>query len=156
MPDAAGVKRLGRRGRRTGTMVRIARERVDDLFALAEKEAASHHRELSDRYVRLARRIGMRYNVRLLSEYRELYCRACSSYWVEGTTVRTRFRDGRRVRTCLVCGRQRRTPVRRVPRLPAKTSSELRPLVAREDEVLVGPVSEVEEERPSEEEPEQE
>jgi len=103
------VKRTGRKGRRTGAMVRIARDRVSQLFALAERESLGHHPELADRYVHLARRIGMRYNVRLLREYRELYCRSCSTYWVEGRTVRTRLRSGHRVRTCLRCGRQSRT-----------------------------------------------
>ncbi|HXQ79556.1 MAG TPA: hypothetical protein VN819_05020 [Thermoplasmata archaeon] len=103
------MKRSGRKGRRTGAMVRIARDRVSELFALAERESRGHHPDLADRYVNLARRIGMRYNVRLLREYRESYCRACSTYWVEGRTVRTRIRSGRRVRTCLRCGRQRRT-----------------------------------------------
>ncbi|HKN07524.1 MAG TPA: hypothetical protein VJ021_08020 [Thermoplasmata archaeon] len=102
------MKRTGRKGRRTGAMVRIARDRVSTLFALAERESLGRHPELADRYVNLARRIGMRYNVRLLREYRELYCRTCSTYWVEGRTVRTRLRSGRRVRTCLRCGRQRR------------------------------------------------
>ena len=106
------MKRTGRRGRRTGTMVRIAHERIDDLFALAAREAAAGNPDLANRYVVLARRIGARYNVRLRPEYRELYCRECSIYWTEGRTVRTRFRSGRRVRTCLQCGRERRTPVR--------------------------------------------
>jgi ribonuclease P protein subunit RPR2 len=91
-------------------MVRIARERVSNLFSLAEREARGPHPELADRYVALARRIGMRYNVRLRQEYRELYCRSCSAFWVEGRTVRTRLRWGSRVRTCLRCGDRRRTP----------------------------------------------
>jgi ribonuclease P protein subunit RPR2 len=90
-------------------MVRIARRRVADLFDLAERESLGGHAELADRYVTLARRIGMRYNVRLLGEYRDLYCRACSAFWVEGRTVRTRMRSGHRVRTCLRCGHRRRT-----------------------------------------------
>jgi ribonuclease P protein subunit RPR2 len=93
-------------------MLRIAGERIADLFALAEKEAGRSHPELASRYVALARKIGMRYNVRLLPEYRELYCRKCSVFWVEGRTVRTRLRGGRRVRTCLACGRPRRMPLR--------------------------------------------
>jgi ribonuclease P protein subunit RPR2 len=93
-------------------MVRVAAERIADLFALAEKEAAGGQPELADRYVRLARRIGMRYNVRLLAEYSEVFCRGCSRFWVEGRTVRTRLRSGRRVRTCLACGRERRVPYR--------------------------------------------
>jgi ribonuclease P protein subunit RPR2 len=94
-------------------MIRIASERISDLFGLAESEAATGELALSNRYVSLARRLGTRYNIRLLPEYRELYCRGCSTYWVEGRTVRTRFRSGRRVRTCLVCGRARRVVIRR-------------------------------------------
>jgi len=100
-------------------MVRIARERVSDLFSLAEREALIGHTELADRYVGLARRVGMRYNVRLLAEYRELYCRTCSTFWVEGRSVRTRIRKGRRVRTCLKCGRPRRTRVKPSSHSPA-------------------------------------
>jgi ribonuclease P protein subunit RPR2 len=111
-------------------MVRIARERVSDLFGLAEREARGPHPELADRYVALARRIGMRYNVRLRREYRELYCRSCSAFWVEGRTVRTRLRSGCRVRTCLRCGHQRRRPSAKVSAssvpLPLPGSRELR------------------------------
>jgi ribonuclease P protein subunit RPR2 len=113
MPATANaVRRGGRRGRRTATMVRVARDRIATLFALAEREAGTGHGELADRYVNLARRVGTRYNVRVLPEYRELYCRSCSAFWVEGRTVRTRLRTGRRVRTCLRCGRERRTMLR--------------------------------------------
>lgn len=119
-------------------MVRIARERIDDLFALAEKEATAQHRELSDRYVRLARKVGMRYNIRLLAEYRELYCRACSSYWVEGVTVRTRLRSGRRTRACLICGHRRRTVVHGRPGGPGAVPAPEPDPAGREDEALVG------------------
>ena len=121
-------------------MVRIARRRVADLFSLAERESRGGHSALADRYVTLARRIGMRYNVRLLGEYRELYCRTCSAYWVEGRTVRTRLRSGHRVRTCLRCGAERRTrtTVRRLSSGPDPTLSTLR----REEGALAVPVAE--------------
>jgi ribonuclease P protein subunit RPR2 len=92
-------------------MIRVAGERVTTLFALAESEARQRPSGLADRYVGLARKVGMRYNVRLLREYRELYCRGCSAYWIEGRTVRTRLRGGHRVRTCLRCGRVRRVSI---------------------------------------------
>ena len=114
-------------------MVRIARHRVSDLFGLAERESLSGHLDLADRYVSLARRIGMRYNVRVLGEYRELFCRSCSAYWVEGRTVRTRIRSGRRVRTCLRCGHQRRT-VSRLAKPPSAPGPELPPRMGRRDE----------------------
>jgi len=116
-------------------MVRIARERVSDLFALAEREAGNNHPEFADRYVVLARKIGMRYNVRLLREYGELYCRSCSAFWVEGRTVRTRLRNGLRVRTCLRCGRSRRTWVRS-PRPPSALLPDVPRVARREEEAL--------------------
>ncbi len=123
-------------------MVRIAGERISDLFALAEREATGGDPRLAGRYVQLARRIGMRYNVRLLPEYRELYCRSCSTFWVEGRTVRTRFRSGRRVRTCLLCERARRVPVRR--KGPgSERPQEVPREVVQEAEGLTGPVEPV-------------
>ena len=155
MPAAATVRRGGRRGRRTGTMVRIARERVSVLFGLAEKEATNGHPELADRYVTLARRIGMRYNVRLLAEYRELYCRGCSAFWVEGRSVRTRLRSGHRVRTCLRCGRERRTLLR--PATFRSTKSDWDPATEtrREEGALAVPLPEEETEDVSDEESEE-
>jgi len=100
-------------------MVRVAAERIQRLFALAAEEAASGPSPLADRYVDLARRIGMRYNVRIPRAFAGSYCRGCSRYWVEGRTVRTRLRGGRRVATCLGCGRVRRT---RYDRSPASLS----------------------------------
>ena len=136
-------------------MVRIAQERVTDLFGLAQRAASGDHPELADRYVRLARRIGMRYNVRLLPEFRELYCRSCSTFWVEGRTVRTRLRDGHRVRTCLSCGRARRTRVgRSVPKGPGGIEADLRPLL-RDEGALIDFPSEPSREEPSDEETEE-
>ncbi|MGI0132007.1 MAG: ribonuclease P protein component 4 [Thermoplasmata archaeon] len=136
--------RRGRRGRRTATMIRIAGERVQDLFGLAEAESHRPDGPLPHQYVALARKIGMRYNVRLAHELRDLYCRGCSVYWVEGRTVRTRLRLGRRVRTCLRCGRVRRVPLRRGHARHAPIPTALRPTreadAALAEEVGEGPL----------------
>lgn len=119
-------------------MVRIARDRVSNLFALAEREAMGRNPELADRYVGLARKIGMRYNVRLLREYRELYCRSCSTFWVEGRTVRTRLRNGRRVRTCLRCGRKRWTSAHAPRARTAAPPDDRRPKAGSEEALVDG------------------
>jgi len=120
-------------------MVRIAHERIDDLFALAAREARGDRPELANRYVELARRVGTRYNVRLPPEYRELYCRGCSTFWVEGRTVRTRLRAGHRVRTCLACGRERRTATRTVTLARPSAEWEGPGRAGRDDGALVAP-----------------
>ncbi|MFZ0830355.1 MAG: hypothetical protein WCB18_03880 [Thermoplasmata archaeon] len=112
MRGPGSARRRGRRGRRTAGMIRAAQERIQDLFSLAESEVRRSPENLSQRYVLLARKIGMRYNVRLLREYRDVYCRGCSAYWVEGRSVRTRLRAGRRTQTCLQCGRVRRIAIK--------------------------------------------
>ncbi len=119
-------------------MVQVAAERIDDLFALAEREATGLQPGLADRYVRLARRIGMRYNVRLLPEYSERFCRGCSTFWVEGRNVRTRLRQGRRVRRCLRCGRERRVPFRRARAASARRAARGRRLARQQEVALVG------------------
>lgn len=137
MRGPGSSRRRGRRGRRTTAMIRAAQERIQDLFSLAESEMRRSPHNLSQRYVLLARRIGMRYNVRLPREYREAYCRACSAYWVEGRSVRTRLRSGRRTQTCLQCGKVRRVLIRhgRVGRvLPEETSDQA---VRRDQAVLI-------------------
>jgi ribonuclease P protein subunit RPR2 len=116
-------------------MIRVASERVNDLFGLAAIEAARGPAGYADRYVRLARRVGTRYNVRLLPEYRDLYCRGCSVYWVAGRTVRTRLRSGHRVQTCLVCGRVRRVRLRSP--LPGPSTDLGAPSAAPQDDAVL-------------------
>ena len=137
MRGPGSSRRRGRRGRRTAAMIRAAQERIQDLFSLAETEVRRSPENLSRRYVLLARRIGMRYNVRLLREYRDVYCRGCSTYWVEGRSVRTRLRAGRRTQTCLQCGRVRRLPIklRPIPSAPADEAQDR--AIGREQAVLI-------------------
>jgi ribonuclease P protein subunit RPR2 len=69
--------------------VKIAKERIDILF----REAAtlfSTDPKLSNRYVFLARKLAMKYNIKLLSEYRRKYCHKCYTYLVPGENVKVR------------------------------------------------------------------
>lgn len=102
--------RKGRRGRRTAGMVRIARERIEILFELAEKEALNGHQERANRYVELARKIGMRYNVRIPEKYRMFYCRKCNSFLIAGKNAEYRLNRGKITVKCLNCGSIYRHP----------------------------------------------
>jgi ribonuclease P protein subunit RPR2 len=137
MRGPGSSRRRGRRGRRTAGMIRAAQERIQDLFSLAESEVRRSPSNLSTRYVALARKIGMRYNVRLLREYRDVYCRGCSTFWVEGRSVRTRLRAGRRTQTCLRCGRIRRIAIKH--RVASPTATDVSPdrAARREQAVLI-------------------
>lgn len=83
---------------------KVALERIKILFDEAEKAALDDHLDRSNRYVELARKIGMRYNVPIPSEFRRRYCKKCNSYLFPGKTCRTRVKNGMVVSKCDSCG----------------------------------------------------
>ncbi len=105
---------------------RIALERMEILFGLAEKEALQGHAVRARRYVDLARRLGMRYNVRVPPEFKRRFCKDCRAYLVPSVNARVRLGRGRVVVTCLACGGIQRLPFRaeqeiaRIRRKPAQ------------------------------------
>lgn len=101
----------GRKGRRTKAMINIAGERIDILFALAEEEALAHKLQRANRYVDLARKIGMRYNVRIPRRHRRRYCKHCHSYLLPSMNCRTRIRGNRIVTFCENCESYMRIPL---------------------------------------------
>lgn len=96
--------RGGRKGRRTKGMIEIAKERIQLLFEFAEHQRAQGKYDRLDRYVDLARRIGMRYNVRIPAEYKRRYCKHCYAYLVFGRNAEFRTRNKFIIIHCNNCG----------------------------------------------------
>jgi ribonuclease P protein subunit RPR2 len=71
---------------------RIARERIQILFGLAEKELREHP-ERSRRYIELARKIGLRYNIRLSRELKKKFCKNCNTLLKPGLTCSVRIKN---------------------------------------------------------------
>lgn len=92
---------------------RIALERMEILFGRAEQEALHARPARARRYVDLARRIGMRYNVRVPPEFKRRFCKACLAYLLPGVNARVRIGRGRVVVTCTGCGAIQRLPYKR-------------------------------------------
>lgn len=91
----------------------IARERIELLFEYAKK-TFSKNPALAKRYVTLARKIGMRYKIRIPVEYRRLVCRHCKSFILPSVNCRVRIRHRRAPHvaiTCLECGGIMRIPL---------------------------------------------
>ncbi len=91
---------------------RIALERMEILFRQAEREALQGRAARARRYVDLARRIGMRYNVRVPAAFKRRFCKACLAYLIPGVNARFRVGRGRLVVTCTGCGAVQRLPYR--------------------------------------------
>ncbi len=93
------------RGRRKPEQqVRIARERIGILFDEAAK-MVKEDRALANRYVRLARKIGMRYNLPLPKHLKRRVCKYCKAFLYPGVTCTMRTKRGYIRIKCLHCGR---------------------------------------------------
>ncbi len=87
----------------------IALERVVKLF----KEADSVFPEnpsLSNRYVTLARKMAMKYKLKMPSELKKKYCKHCYKYLRPGKTCRVRVQNDKVVYYCLNCKKFMRFP----------------------------------------------
>ncbi len=91
---------------------RIALERMEILLHHAEREALQRRPARARRYVDLARRLGMRYNVRTPATFKRRFCKECLAYLLPGVNARVRIGRGRLVVTCLGCGSIQRLPYR--------------------------------------------
>lgn len=93
----------------------VAGERVDILFNLASECAREGDLERADRYVDIARRIGMRVNKSIPGKYKRSVCKHCYAYLVPGRTSKSRLDSAnKRVQvTCIKCGEKMFYPYRR-------------------------------------------
>ncbi len=82
--------------------LKMARARIDKLFLLSDNAFFSSA-ELSDRYVDLARKLAMKYKVKLSSAHKRKFCKHCYKYLRPGTNCRVRTVSGKLVYTCLAC-----------------------------------------------------
>jgi len=73
------------RGKKPEWQTQIAKERIQILFVQAKKEFKKNL-ERSRRYVELARKIGLRYNVRLPKELKRKFCKNCNTLLVPNIT----------------------------------------------------------------------
>ncbi len=99
------------RGEKPAWQKRLANERIKRLFELAEEDFRKP--ENSRKYVKLARKIAMRYNIRIAMELRRKFCKKCSSYLKHGVNASLRTGKGIIITKCLVCGNVRRVPMKK-------------------------------------------
>jgi ribonuclease P protein subunit RPR2 len=101
----------GRRSAKPAWQQEIALERIKILFGLAGRESGKHPAR-SNRYAGLARRIGMRYNVKIPKEESRRVCKKCCRYLVPGKNcvVRSNSRRQAMEMKCLECGHVTRYP----------------------------------------------
>jgi len=99
------MMKLGR-----GKIASIVNGNFDRLFTLAEKEALKHNIDRADRYVELARKIGMRYNVPIPAKYKRRFCKHCYAYLLPGMNARVRTGKAKIIIFCENCKKYIRIP----------------------------------------------
>ena len=87
----------------------IALERIKTLFKEA-REVFKKDKELANRYVELARKIAMKYKVRIPSELQKQFCKHCYKFLMPNINCRIRLKDGKVVYYCLECKKFMRFP----------------------------------------------
>jgi ribonuclease P protein subunit RPR2 len=90
----------------------IALERIQILFEQAGKRFKKDP-FLSNRYVSLARKIAMKYKVKIPSELKKQFCKHCYKYLVPSVNCRVRLQKGKVVYYCLNCKKYMRFPYRK-------------------------------------------
>ncbi|MGA1822537.1 MAG: ribonuclease P protein component 4 [Thermoplasmatota archaeon] len=105
------MQRRGR-GKKSRLQLEVASDRIRTLYDLAVSRARSGDLILARRYTLLARKIGMRYTVRIPAHLKMITCRSCFVPMIPDVTSRTRIRNGRIITTCLECGRIMRHPIK--------------------------------------------
>ena len=95
-----------RRSNKPLSQIKIARERMAILIAEAQ---STKDFTLSKRYIELAKKIGMRYNVRLPKKAKRVFCKYCFAKLEHGW----RTKKGIRYIKCSSCGRTIRFPFKR-------------------------------------------
>jgi ribonuclease P protein subunit RPR2 len=85
-------------------------ERIEILFDKAREDLKTRP-DRSRRYVQLAFRISMRYNIRLPKTIKRRFCKKCYMYLVPGVSSRLRYGKGILRVSCLNCGHMVRYPM---------------------------------------------
>ncbi len=89
----------------------IAKERMDKLLRLGKISDS----EKSKRYLELAFKIGMRYNIRIPKEEKRRICKKCLSFLIPEKTsvIRVNPKQQAVIITCKNCGSIKRFPYRK-------------------------------------------
>ena len=87
----------------------IVKERIKILFQQA-KETFKKNPKLSNRYVKLARELAMKYKVHIPPALKRRFCKHCYAYLMPSKNVRIRTRQGKVVYYCLNCKKYMRFP----------------------------------------------
>ena len=90
---------------------KIANARISFLFEQARLNFKTNPK-MSNDFVKIARRIAMKYRIKLGSKLKKSFCKKCNSFLVPGSNLRVRLHKGRIIYFCQNCSNIKRHPVK--------------------------------------------
>jgi len=90
---------------------KLALERIEILFKEAESNFKKHP-ERSHRYVKLARKIAMKLNLKIPSNLKRKFCKHCYKYLKPGINSQVRIHKSRLIILCKECKKYMRIPLK--------------------------------------------
>jgi ribonuclease P protein subunit RPR2 len=122
-----------RRGRRPKWMIDIAKERMDILFSLAEKEFTQYPNR-SNRYVTLARKISKKYNTKIPLKWNRRFCKKCYKFLKPGKNSYVRLVGGEVHIKCKECNNIMRIPYKKEKKIKRRATIEFHIVKKRANE----------------------
>jgi len=83
---------------------KLVLEQIEELFRQA-RLMFKEDKELANKYIKTARRLSMKFKVRIPKELKRRFCKHCYRYLVPGANLRVRTKNGKVVYYCLECKR---------------------------------------------------
>jgi ribonuclease P protein subunit RPR2 len=104
------MKRKRGYAKKSADTVKTAKLHIDSLLNQA-KNVAKEKPALANRYVTLARKIAMKFKIRMTSEQKRLFCPYCYKFILPGKTLRVRVHGSKLIYYCLHCKKFWRKPL---------------------------------------------
>ena len=105
----SGKTRKRAYSRKPEKQVNTAKERIQELFKQADA-IFDEDPKLSDRYVTIARKISMKFKVRIPPQLKRKFCKHCYCFLKPGKNCRIRTHEGKVVYYCQNCKKFMRFP----------------------------------------------
>ena len=97
----------------------IAQNSINELFSEADK-IFQDEPGLANRYVEIARKISMKFKVKLSSVQTKKFCKTCHNFLVPGKNCRVRLTNQKLVYYCFSCKNHMRFPYSKKKNKPKK------------------------------------
>ena len=85
---------------------KLARSHVDGLFRQVQEDSSR-----GDRYIALARKVAMKFKLKLGSDQKRMFCKHCYKALYPGKNLRIRVHEHRIIYYCLECKKFWRKPL---------------------------------------------